>query len=429
MFRNLSLSKTTKTPFVNGAVFLLSLLCVLIISEIFIRIFVNQHVERLGHHEFHLHHELFVQYHSLLGWSKIPNRAKKYITSEYTITESMNSEGIRGPEYSYNKGDDEYRILVLGDSFAEGYTVEFSEVFSEVLKRRLNAGGQKQYEIINAGTGGYSTDQELLFFQHYGKMYTPDLTILTFFSNDVRSNNADRYWRGFKPLYKLEGGELKLTNVPVPPPLPHSSQDRTQNVTSDMLAFKKTKKWLYKNSYLYRFITTRIRNVHYLYALALKLGLAETPTDSMEIRSGIVPIPGELRVWQKTYNEKIRSAWDITEALIRKLREETSSVGSELLVFYVPERAAVYEKEWEATRGKYGISDANWSIEQVGVELERICKRNNINLINPTEIFKKEAGKLATQSMRLYFRKDPHWNRNGHKLVGDILAEYIESVH
>lgn len=37
----------------------------------------------------------------------------------------MNSKGIRGPEYPYEKPPEEFRILFLGDSYAEGYAVEF----------------------------------------------------------------------------------------------------------------------------------------------------------------------------------------------------------------------------------------------------------------------------------------------------------------
>jgi hypothetical protein len=39
----------------------------------------------------------------------------------YRVRESMNSKGIRGPEYPYEKPPEKFRILFLGDSYAEGY--------------------------------------------------------------------------------------------------------------------------------------------------------------------------------------------------------------------------------------------------------------------------------------------------------------------
>lgn len=131
----------------------------------------------------------------------------------------MNSTGIRGPEYAYEKGAHEYRIVILGDSFAEGYTVEFENLFSEVLKRRLNRDHGRSIQVINAGTGGYSTDQEWLWFMTEGVKYKPNLTVLLFLANDVLLNTVDRYWRGYKPLFRLNGNRLELTTVPLPSPV------------------------------------------------------------------------------------------------------------------------------------------------------------------------------------------------------------------
>ena len=52
-----------------------------------------------------------------------------------------------------------------GDSFTQGDMVPFKELSSEVLKARLNDAGPGTHEVINAGTSGYSTDQELVIFQ------------------------------------------------------------------------------------------------------------------------------------------------------------------------------------------------------------------------------------------------------------------------
>ena len=114
------------------------------------------------------HHRLFCRYDPLYGWSKIPGFAADRITREYRVRERFNSRGLRGPEYPYEKPGNEYRILVLGDSSAEGYSVEFEQLFSELLERGLAARSGRRIEAINAGTGGWSTDQELLFFEHEG---------------------------------------------------------------------------------------------------------------------------------------------------------------------------------------------------------------------------------------------------------------------
>lgn len=383
------------------------LLFMLIVLEVFLRVFYPLEFKTR-------HNKLFCEYDSMLGWKHIPSAKGTHISDEYSIHESFNSKGIRGPEYSYDKDDGEYRILILGDSFAEGYMVEFNELFSEVLKAKLNykAGGHKYFQVINAGTGGWSTDQELLFFQIEGKKYNPDLTILMFCHNDVWYNNQPKYWRGYKPTFKINGEELTLTNVPVPKP-----DAPEESITS--VFYERVIKWPPKKSHLYNFVNKRIKTLRpYLQDLTTKLHIMKSLDEK-------ATIPKEFRIWEKTYNAKIRKAWNITEALIIKLQEEAASVGSKLLVFYIPNRAQIYSKDWEDTKRKYGISEEDWNINQCGIELEAICKRNNISFFNPTKLFMTEAGKLIEEGKRLYFVKDGHWNAIGNKFVGQILSQHV----
>jgi len=97
------------------------------------------------------HHSVCCEHDPLLGWRLVAGRTTEFSNPEYAITESFNSRGVRGPEYSLAKPPDEYRIVILGDSFTEGYTVEFEESFSEVLKRQLSEQTGWQIEVINLG--------------------------------------------------------------------------------------------------------------------------------------------------------------------------------------------------------------------------------------------------------------------------------------
>ena len=209
-------------------------------------------------------HKVCCEHDPQLGWRHVANRTVTFERSEYSITERFNSRGVRGPEYSLEKEPDEYRIVVLGDSFAEGYTVEFEELFSEVLKRHLNEQGGRRVEVINLGVAGYSTDQELLLYQTEGIHYRSDLTILMFHDNDVWYNAQKRYFpwrRGYKPLFRLKEDELQLTNVPVPV-LAEEVSFQTQIQTT-----------LAHHSYLYRWIRNRVKNNSTLFSLAISLGL------------------------------------------------------------------------------------------------------------------------------------------------------------
>jgi hypothetical protein len=92
-----------------------------------------------------------------------------------------NSRGLRGPEISV-KQPGEYRVLVLGDSFAYGFGVEANQTFSHLLGERLGV------RVVNAGTPGFGTAQELAFFEEYGSEMAPDMVVLGFFGNDYADN-------------------------------------------------------------------------------------------------------------------------------------------------------------------------------------------------------------------------------------------------
>ena len=101
-----------------------------------------------------------------------------------------------------------------------------------------------------------------------------------------------------------------------------------------------------------------------------------------------------------------------------KLRDDTASVGSRFLIFYVPFRASIHDDEWGKIARQYGMNEGKWDPEQPGVVLQEICERYGLECLNPTELFKKAVE-------RLYFVKDEHWNSSGHRIVGETLAEFI----
>jgi len=97
-----------------------------------------------------------------------------------------NSFGMRGPEYTLEKGIDTYRIILLGDSFAFGWGVEENESFASVLETNLNAvfKGHPKIEILNLAVPGYSTFQEVRLFMEKGLCFSPDAVLLYFVEND-----------------------------------------------------------------------------------------------------------------------------------------------------------------------------------------------------------------------------------------------------
>jgi hypothetical protein len=366
----------------------------------------------------------YYEYDPLLGWRKIPNTGttRVSIRGRNSVYYQVNSKGFRGPEYPYKKPDNEYRILFLGDSFTEGYMIDMNDHFAEVMKQRLNSTGRKKFvNALNSGTAGWSTDQELLFFQNEAKKYSTDLTILMFFQNDLSYNNEPKDWSMYyKPLFKIRDGELILTNVPVPKPDKIVRSDQLSS--KDRTISKIIREWLHANSYLYGLIKKRINNTYYLHKLAILLHLTGNDIDPADKN---ILLPREYNVWEKKYNEAVRDSWRITELMLKKLKEETDSIGSKLIIFFIPDEVAVHVEEWEKLKKKFGLSDDNYDIDKPGLELGAVCKRNDIDYLNPTAELKIKSNELAKINKRLYDPIDHHWTAEGNKIVGELLADYI----
>jgi lysophospholipase L1-like esterase len=153
----------------------------------------------------------FWKYDPLLGWAHQPGQEGIFETPQFRTVVRINENGLRDRDHSYERENDIERILVLGDSFAWGYGVEESERFSQLLEESLGV------EVINAGVSGYSTDQELLWYENEGIKYETDLVILVLAGNDVGDNERQLVNTiYYKPKFVIEEGKLIPTGYPVP---------------------------------------------------------------------------------------------------------------------------------------------------------------------------------------------------------------------
>ena len=145
------------------------------------------------------------------GWRPKPNLRDVTVFGNKIL--NTNSRGLRGKkDFPYIKDKTRLRILILGDSFTFGDGVSDAETYSYFLQQML-----PHTEIINMGVHGYGHDQMLILFREEGVKYEPDIVILGFLPLDMPRNVLK--FRDFaKPRFVLEGGELKLTGVPVPRP-------------------------------------------------------------------------------------------------------------------------------------------------------------------------------------------------------------------
>ena len=113
------------------------------------------------------------QFDAELGWSHVPGGQGRLVTPEFDVGIEINRDGLRSPAYERQKREGVRRVLVFGDSFAEGWGVEGDEMLSARLQDCLSDSGEAA-EVLNFGVAGYGTDQAYLLFQKLGQSYQPN---------------------------------------------------------------------------------------------------------------------------------------------------------------------------------------------------------------------------------------------------------------
>jgi len=92
--------------------------------------------------------------------------------------DEINELSVRHPEITMPKPAGLYRVIVLGDSIPFGRYGGFVSSLAEQLAARGTI------EVINAGVPGYTSYQEVRFFERYLLRTEPDLVLWTYCLND-----------------------------------------------------------------------------------------------------------------------------------------------------------------------------------------------------------------------------------------------------
>jgi hypothetical protein len=151
------------------------------------------------------------QYDTLLGWV---NRPGLNVPNHYGPGKHLriNAQGFRGTaDVRIPKPADRLRVICSGDSFAFGDGVGDEYTWCARLAQHHPA-----IETVNMGQKGYGVDQAYLWFRRDGLRLQPDVHLFTFIWDDFTRMQAASTYGASKPVLRLEDGELRAGNVPVP---------------------------------------------------------------------------------------------------------------------------------------------------------------------------------------------------------------------
>lgn len=365
---------------------------------------------------------LFWQPDSQLGWVNIPDASGwESCYGECQIRVTINSLGLRDREIPYEKAPNTRRILMLGDSTTAAMQVELEDTFVKQLETDLND-NDGNWEVINAGVNAYGTDNELLFYRLEGEKYDPDIVILDMYlANDIYNNNPVlelRYGgQSAKPYFTLEeDGTLALQNFPV----------------EDTATFwTKVGTFLKKNFQLPRFVaqTLALRGeIPSWLAPVVRLfgggrgATAASDTDQAAESSGAEGTETAVQTPQRRPDicdpdplPIVEDAWQVTEAIILQLQEETAANGAEFAVMLIPAAPQVVPPE----------GDAEWYCDVPNDRLTAFLDEAGIPYLDMLPGFRQAA---LDGGGPYYFERDFHMTLAGHDLASQLLYQFVDET-
>lgn len=338
----------------------------------------------------------------------------------------INSDGLRDQEHSTTKPPNTLRIALIGDSYPEALTVPLEQSFWSVMKTKLeqcDAAPGKAIEVINFGVSGYGTAQELLTLREKVWKYSPDVVMLAVTTNnDVLDNSRALKKVDEIPYFILRDNQLVLDN----------SFQSSRTFLWRQSKINRLGRWLRNHSRVVQALTEGHR--------ALKVMSASwrsrwsqpepvaTPTTSPDQKPNVSSNAEELGTDNLIYREPQTAiwndAWQVTESLIKEMRDEVRVRGAKFLVVTLSNGPQVLPdpSHREALRKRFGASDLlypdnrikalgereNIPVISLAADLQRFAEQKNVFLHG----FDKNIG-------------NGHWNVTGNRVAGELIAKKI----
>jgi hypothetical protein len=372
----------------NLLLLLTSLLACGALTEVFLRL-----MGRTGH--FSLGNRQSGAYLLSTSYWKLwhyPDVRVHFVKGCIDVTYSTNSFGMRGGPFEGKRGS----IVLLGDSFIEGFGVNDDATIARYLENFLN----DRYEVLNFGvSGGFATVHETALYENYARFFRPEYVVLFFMNyndlydnlNAVREGMLDAQLRftypGASGLDQVRSA-LRNESSPVAPLFAQESSLHLMRLLSSSL---------------------RVAWASLQYWSNIRAGFSKALTE----------------VYAEPPSEAIRRGWLITELSLARLRQLASADGVRLLVVDLPDP---YQTDANWFRLATFGSGKKLDPRTPNRTLEGICRRLDIAYY---DMYPDAEKYIAAHDLRFPYLShtcDRHYDESGNRVVADMVAERLQTL-
>lgn len=329
----------------------------------------------------------------------VPNGSGAFKSSEWDVSYSISSLGFRDREYGISKPENTFRILMLGDSYTEGYGVEAAESFSKQLEKMLNdksssgkanVGKSRQasaisrdYEVINTGVGSYSPIIEYLLLKYKGVALQPDMVILNFDWSDPYDDYV------YSKLAVFNGSDV----VAVQPAV-----EKPKSLFGNVRAF------LSRHSRVYQFFALRFASA------------------TSDIVPGALGSDRLIFLRDNLTDSDYAALFNNSAPYLLKIRQLLQQNNVSFAIHVYPYALQVSAEAWKSGRKAFFFSGDKVYTAKPFAVVEEFGKENSITVVSSYSYFRNRS-----DLPQLYFDYDGHWTPKGHEVVATALHDYIQN--
>jgi hypothetical protein len=324
------------------------------------------------------------------------NGAVDYKSGPFSTTYRLNNYGFRDEKFLEEKNPHKKRIVIIGDSFSEGWGVHQEETYSYKLRKMITENKlSNKLEIMNFSLQGTGPGYASCLYEQLINQFDVDLLIFaSFIGNDFENATAER--KRQKCLNNLNPISKYLS-------FPYSKQIYEYFSVPD-LDDSSIAGW--KNKKEFQLFTPELRRKIINKEIHMPL-LALAQKDSSYI----------IKAAEKPSDENIKDYKDF----LASLKNQLIATESDLWVIPIPISSQVSDEQFvEFSEMGFDIEPSHIGSTERQKILQKIAGNQSIELFDPFYWFMKES-----KEKRLYLDYDAHINANGHDLLARFLFEKI----
>ena len=288
----------------------------------------------------------------LLGF----NSSRRYYAEHF-----FDQNGFRN-----NKDLEKATVVLLGDSFVEGYKVTQEEIVSNHLRQLIDV------EVSNLGQGDFGPEHELAVLHQIGLDLKPSVVVWFFFEGN--------------DLYDLDNMSLSIAGM-------FRFKERSFFLNILRIAASWTNQF-----------------VHPYMDLALKHSaqLRVHPKSTMYLR--LIPY---------SITKKKLTQFEQFQEVIREAKTVCDQNDIKFLLVYVPIKMRVYQ-ELLVFSEKSAVGDWD-SLNDLPEMFAQWSEETDMHYLDLTHSLQQAAG----EGLLVYFLDDEHWTSTGHEKVAQQVAVYL----